>query len=146
MQGTFKIGEHTIEFGYGPSSCDTWSRRYAHEIGLSMMTVNDFVNYCRIDGEKIYLISNNSKLMNLADALADNAIASWDEFLYFYGDLLNDFRGNFSEIKADMDKSKQKQDEYDKLSPKEKKEYIAKWLAERDAYFEKLKQEAKTNS
>lgn len=137
MQGIFKIGEHTVEFGNGSSSSDTWSRRYAHKIGLSMMTTNDFVTYCRIDEEKIYLIHSNSKLADLADALADNAIASWDEFLYFYGDLLNDFRGNFSEIKVDMDKSKQKQDEYDKLSPKEKKEYITKWQAERDVYFEK---------
>lgn len=144
MQGTFKIGEHTIEFGNGSSSSDTWSRQYAHEIGLSMMTTNDSVNYCRIDEEKIYLIHSTNKLMNLVDALANNAIASWDEFLYFYGDLLNDFRGNFSEIKADIDKSKQKQNEYDKLSPKEKKEYIAKWRVERDAHFEKLKQEAKT--
>lgn len=139
----YKIEEHTIEFGEGPSSIDPWSIEYCKEIGLSLMSTCDFTSYARIDGEKIYHLRSFNKRRELLCALNDGSLTTWEELMYFFGDIFSDSPRNFSEIKKGLDDSKRSSDEFNKLSPEEKKEYLAKWRAERKAELERMKQEKK---
>lgn len=133
MNKPFEIDNHTIEFGIGSSTLDPWTSKYCQEIKLPMMTTADIVNYMLVDGEKIYRLRSFYKKGNLIDDLLNNAIETWEELMYYYENIFNDFTGNLSDIKKDLDEVKRKNDEFKKLSPKEKKEYIANWRAKRDA-------------
>ena len=141
MGKNFNIGGHAIEFRSGSGSLNPWSSEYCREIGLSLMCTADCVDYVMIDGEKIYRLSRTSKKMQLIDDLLNDAIASWDELMFFHKDAFDKFVGNFSEIKKELDQAKKENDEFKKLSPNEKKEYLAKWRAERKAELERMKRE-----
>ena len=99
----------------------------------------------RVDGEKIYrLYRHYGKIHDLMDALESSAaVATWDDVQTMFKELFEDFVENFSEMKVRLDEAKREEDEFKKLSPKEKKQRIAEWRAKRNAEVERLKQEEK---
>lgn len=141
MEKIFNIDGHTIEFRSGSGSLNPWSSEYSREIGLSLVCTSDCVDYVMIDGEKIYRLRSFTKKMQLVDDLLNDVIASWDELMFFHKDAFEDFVGNFSEIKKELDQAKKENDEFKKLSPEEKKEYLARKRAERKAEIEREKRE-----
>ena len=141
MEKIFNIDGHTIEFRSGSGSLNPWSSEYCRKIGLSLMCTSDCVDYAMIDGEKIYRMRNHSKLMWLTDDLLNNAISSLDELMFFHKEAFDNFVGNFSEIKKELDQAKKENDEFKKLSPEEKKEYLARKREERKAELEREKRE-----
>ena len=108
MGKTYNISGHTIEFRSGSGSLDPWSSEYSRQIGLSLMCTSDIVDYVIVDGEKIYRQFSCSKELQLINDILDNAISSWEELMFFYKDIFEDFIGNLSDLKKELDEIKEK--------------------------------------
>ena len=143
MAKIYKIGEHTIEFRDGSSTLNPWSSEYCSHIGLSLVCTSDLTPYMMVDGEKIYHLRRTwSKHMDLIDALENEAVVvTWEYVRTTFGELFDEFVGNFSEMKVRLNEAKREEDEFKKLSPKEKKKRIDEWRAKRKAEIEKMKEE-----
>ena len=143
MGNSYKIEDHTIEFEDGSSTLNPWSSKYCSQIRLGLICTADLTPYMRVDGEKIYHLRRNySKLHELMDALENPVVVvTWKDVRTIFEELIEDFVGNFSEMKVRLDEAKQKEDEFKKLSPEEKKQRIAEWRAKRNAEIERLKRE-----
>ena len=143
MRNSYKIEEHTIEFKDGSSTLNPWSSEYCSQIRLGIMRTSDLTLYMRVDGENIYRLRRRyGKHHDLMDALESSAVVvTWNDVQTIFKELFEDFVGNFSEMKVRMDEAKREEDEFKKLSSKEKKQRIAEWRAKRIAEIEKMKEE-----
>lgn len=90
-------------------------------LAYSLVCTSDCVDYVMIDGEQIFCLRSHTKSMWLVDNLLNGAIDSLDELMFFHKDTLDDFVGNFSEIKKELDQLKKENDEFTKISQNEKR-------------------------
>lgn len=94
----YNVAGHTVEFGNGSSSLDPWTRQYARENGVSLMTTCDCREWMLVDGESLYCLRSSSPVYQFHKYLEDNVIDSEEAFQLW---LDTEIAGGMSHWKAE---------------------------------------------